>query len=53
MSVVAFRRYAAHLVAVDAAFYTTARVNATRVSAVGVDVMLPLLPLLVPQFTLR
>ena len=41
------------LPAVDAAFYTTARVNAFRFSAVGVGVMLPILLLLVSPFTLR
>ena len=47
------RRYAAHFTAVDAAFYTTARVNAARFSAVGVGVRLHILLLLVPPFTLR
>ena len=35
------RRYAVHFTAVGAAFYTTARVNAARFSAVCVGVMLP------------
>ena len=39
--------------AVGAAFYTTARVNAPRFSTVGVAVMLPIFPLLVPPFALR
>ena len=52
-SAVGCRRYAAHFTAVDAAFYATARVNAARFSAVGVGVMLPILLLLVPHFTLR
>ena len=47
------RRYAAHFIAVAAAFYTTARVNAARFAAVGVGVMLPILLLLLPPFTLR
>ena len=47
------RRYAAHFTAVGAAFYTTAMVNAARFSAVGVGVMLPILLLSVPPFTLR
>ena len=47
------RRYAAHFAAVGDAFYTTARANAARFSAVGVVVMLPILLLLVPPFTLR
>ena len=47
------RRYAAHFTAVGAAFYTTVRVNAARFAAVGVDVMLLILLLLVPPFTLR
>ena len=34
-------------------FYTTARVNAARFSAVGVGIILSILLLLVPQFTLR
>ena len=53
MSAVAFKRYAAHFTAVDAAFYATARVNAARFAAVGVGVMLPILLLLVTPFTLR
>ena len=47
------RHHPAHFTAVGAAFYTTARVNAGRFSAVGVGVMLPILLLLVPYFTLR
>ena len=47
------RRYADHFTAVGAAFHTTARVNAACFSAVGVGVILPLLLLLVPPFTLR
>ena len=47
------RRYGAHFAAVDAALYTTARINAARFSAVGVGVVLPILLLLVPHFTLR
>ena len=47
------RRHAADFTAVGAAFYTTARVNAARFSAVRVGVMLPILLLLVPPFTLR
>ena len=47
------RRHATHFTAVGAAFYTTARVNAARFSAVGVGVMLPILLLLVSPFTLR
>ena len=39
--------------AVDAALKTPARVNAACFSAVGVSVMLPILLLLVPPFTLR
>ena len=46
-------RYAAHFTADTAAFYITAKVNAARFSAVGVGVMLHILPLLVPPFTLR
>ena len=46
-------RYAAHISGVGAAFHTTARVNATRFSAVGVGVMLPISPMLVRPFTLR
>ena len=46
------RRYAAHFTAVRSAIYTTASVNAARFSAVGVGVMLPILLLLVPPFTL-
>ena len=37
------RRYAAHFTPVGAAFYTTARGNSARFSAVGVGVMLPIL----------
>ena len=47
------RRYTADFSAVGAAFCPTARVNATRFSAVGVGVVLPILSLLVPPFTLR
>ena len=47
------RRYAAHFTAVGAAFYTTARVNAARFSAVGVVVMLAILLLFVSPFTLK
>ena len=48
------RSYAAQCSAVSAAFYTTVRVNAARCfAAVGVGVMLPILPLFVPPFTLR
>ena len=47
------RRYAAHFTAVRTAFYTTVRVNAARILAVGVGVMLPILLLLVPPFTQR
>ena len=39
--------------AVGATFDTTARVNAARLSAVGVAVMLHILLLLVPPLTLR
>ena len=39
--------------AVDAAFYTTARVNAARFSAIGLGVILPILLLLMELFTLR
>ena len=47
------RGYSAHFDAVGAAFYTTVRVNIARFSAVGVGVILPILLLLVPPFTLR
>ena len=47
------RRYAADLIAVGAAFYTTSRVNASRFRAVGVGDMLRILLLLVTPFTLR
>ena len=47
------RRYAAHFTAVGAAFYTTAKVNAARFSAVGVGIMLPILLLLVTPIKLR
>ena len=47
------RRYAAHFTAVSAAFHPTARVNAARFSAVGVNVMLPVLLLMVLPSTLR
>ena len=46
-------RYAAHFNTVGAAFHTTAWVNAPRFSAVGVGVMLPIFPLLMPPFGLR
>ena len=46
-------RYDAHFIAFGAAFYTTARVNAARFLALGVGVMLLILQLLVPPFTLR
>ena len=39
--------------AVGAALHTAARVHAAPFSAVGVGVMLPILLLLVPLFTLR
>ena len=42
------RPYAAQFTPVSAAFYTTARANAARLSAVGVGVMVPILKLLVP-----
>ena len=48
-----FRRWAAHFNAGGAVFYTTAKVNAARFSAVGVGVVLPILLLLLPPFTLR
>ena len=48
-----FRRYADRFTAVGAAFYPMARRNAARFTAVGVGVMLPILKLLVPSFTLR
>ena len=44
---------AARFTAVGAAFDTTARVNAAWFSAVGAGIMLPILLLLVPPFTLR
>ena len=47
------RRHAAHFIAVGDAFNATARVNAARFSSVGVGVMLPILLVLVPPFTLR
>ena len=47
------RRWAAHFNAVGAVFYTTAKVNAARFSAVGVGVMLPIFLLFVAPFTLR
>ena len=47
------RRYAAYFTAVGAAFYTTAKVNAARFLVVGVGVVLPILLLLLPLFTLR
>ena len=45
------RGYAVYFAAVGAAFYTTARLNAARFSAVSVGVVLPILLLLVPPFT--
>ena len=47
------RRYAAHFTAAGATFYTTAKANAARFSAVGVGAMLLILLLLVPPFTQR
>ena len=47
------RRYTAHFTALGAAFYTTGTVNAARFSTVVVGVMLTILLLLVPPFTLR
>ena len=47
------RRCAAHFTAVGVAFDTSARVNAARLSTVGVGVMLPLLLLLYARLTLR
>ena len=47
------RHYVDHFTAVGAAFYTTARVNAARFLPVGVGVVLPILLLLLPPFTLR
>ena len=58
------RRYAAHFTAVGPAFYNTAGVNAAAAlrllgtstslhSEIGVRVVLPILLLLVPHFTLR
>ena len=52
-SAVRCRRHAAYFIAVGATFYTTARVNAARFSAVGVGFMSIILLLLVPPFTLR
>ena len=46
-------RFAAHFAAVGATFYTTARLNAARFSAVSVSVILPISLLLIPLFTLR
>ena len=48
------QRHADQLSAVSAVFDTTVRVNAAHfASAVGVSVMLPILLLFVPPFTLR
>ena len=47
------RRCAANFIAVGAAFYATARVNAPRFAAVSVGVLLHILLLLVPPFSLR
>ena len=47
------RRYTSHFTAVGAAFDTTARVNDARLSTVSVGVLLPIVLLLVPPFTLR
>ena len=47
------RRYAAHFTAAGATFYTTAKANTARFSAVGVGVMLPILLLSVPPSTIR
>ena len=44
------RRYAAHFTAVGATLFTTVRVNATQIFAVGVGVMLSILLLSVPPF---
>ena len=52
-SAVGCRRHAAYFTAVDAAFYTTARVNAARFSAVDVGVMLAIVLLSVPPWTLQ
>ena len=46
-------RYAALVAAVRGTFYTSAMVNVARFSAVGAGVLLPILLLLVPPFTLR
>ena len=45
--------YAVHFTAVCSTFDTTARINAARLSAVGVGVMSPILLLLVQFLTLR
>ena len=47
------RRYTADFSAVGAAVYTAVRINAARFSFVGVRIMLPILLLLMPPFTLR
>ena len=47
------RRYSAHFTAAGTTFYKKVRVNAGRISAVGVGAMLPILLLLVPPFTPR
>ena len=47
------RHHVAHFIAVGAAFYATAMVNGALFSYVGVGVMLPILVLLVPPFTLQ
>ena len=52
-STVDVRPYAVHLSAVGVAFRTTARVNAAYCSAVGIGVILPISPRLVPPFTVR
>ena len=48
-----YTRSAAHFTAVGVAFRTTARVNAAYCSAVGIGVILPISPRLVPPFTVR
>ena len=47
------RRYAVDFTAVGATFYTTVRVNTAQILGIGVGVLLPILLLLVPPFTLR
>ena len=44
------RHSAAHVIGVGATFLATVRVNTARSSAVGVGLMLPLLPRLVSPF---